>query len=62
MQAYLVPNLLKKFYGGPPVVAQFATNARYKWESWRGSEYAPVILADAGIINVMKSDHPVLDS
>lgn len=61
-EAYLVPNLLKKFHGGAPVVAQFATHQPSKWEAFRGSEYAPSILADAGIVNVLKSDHPVLDS
>jgi hypothetical protein len=47
-EAYLTPDLLKRYFGGPPAVAQFATHARYKWESWRGSEYAPLILAEAG--------------
>ena len=47
-EAYLTPSLLKRFFGGAPSVAQFATHARYKWESWRGSEFAPIILADAG--------------
>ncbi|KAL7413707.1 hypothetical protein BDY24DRAFT_340073 [Mrakia frigida] len=61
-EAYLVPSLLKKAFGGPPAVAQFATHARYKLESWRGSEYAPLALANAGLTNIMKSDHPVLDS
>jgi imidazolonepropionase-like amidohydrolase len=57
-----VPELLKKMHGGPPVVAQFATHSNYKLESARGSEYAPKILADAGITSTLKSDHPVLDS
>lgn len=48
LQAYLVPDLLKKYYGGAPAVAQFAVTARYKWESMRGSEFATTILADAG--------------
>ncbi|THH28657.1 hypothetical protein EUX98_g5540 [Antrodiella citrinella] len=61
-ETYLVPDTLKSAYGGAPVAALFATNMRYKRESWRGSEYAPKILADAGIRVVMKSDHPVLDS
>ena len=39
----------------------FATNARYKREAYRGSEFAPRILAEQGIEVVMKSDHPVLD-
>ncbi|KAG7093103.1 hypothetical protein E1B28_009389 [Marasmius oreades] len=61
-EAYLVPELLKKAYGHTPVVAMFATNGRYKRESYRGSEYAPKVLSDNGIEVVMKSDHPVLNS
>ncbi|KAF8630669.1 hypothetical protein AX15_002817 [Amanita polypyramis BW_CC] len=61
-ETYLVPNLLKKAYGHPPAVALFATNARYKREAYRGSEFAPRILADNGLQVVMKSDHPVLNS
>ncbi|KAL1759392.1 hypothetical protein FB107DRAFT_205135 [Schizophyllum commune] len=61
-ETYLVPDLLKKMYGGPPAVALFATNARYKREAYRGSEFAPRILAENGINVVMKSDHPVLNS
>jgi len=62
-ETYLVPDLLKQAWGPvPPAVALFATNARYKRESYRGSEFAPKILADAGIQVNMKSDHPVLDS
>ncbi|KAJ3740867.1 hypothetical protein DFH05DRAFT_1528666 [Lentinula detonsa] len=63
-ETYLVPDLLKKAYvlGHTPAVALFATKARYKRESYRGSEFAPRILADNGIRVVMKSDHPVIDS
>lgn len=62
-ETYLVPELLKQAWGPvPPAVALFATNARYKREAYRGSEFAPKILADAGINVNMKSDHPVLDS
>jgi imidazolonepropionase-like amidohydrolase len=62
-ETYLVPDLLKQAWGPvPPAVALFATNARYKRESYRGSEFAPKILADAGIEVNMKSDHPVLNS
>ncbi|KAG6821570.1 hypothetical protein H0H93_000079 [Arthromyces matolae] len=60
--AWLVPSLLKKARGGIPAVALFATNHRYKRESYRGSEFAPRVLADEGIPVVMKSDHPVLNS
>ncbi|TFK25665.1 composite domain of metallo-dependent hydrolase [Coprinopsis marcescibilis] len=61
-ETYLVPDLLKKAYGGPPAIALFATNARYKREAYRGSEFAPKILTDNGLKVVMKSDHPVLNS
>ncbi|WVQ81918.1 hypothetical protein IAT38_004045 [Cryptococcus sp. DSM 104549] len=62
-ETYLVPDLLKQAWGPvPPAVAIFATNARYKREAYRGTEYAPKILADSGLSVIMKSDHPVLDS
>ncbi|KAJ7669296.1 carbohydrate esterase family 9 protein [Mycena polygramma] len=61
-ETYLVPDLIKKAYGHPPAVAIFATVARYKRESYRGSEFAPRILADNGLDVVMKSDHPVINS
>ncbi|KAL0956502.1 hypothetical protein HGRIS_002646 [Hohenbuehelia grisea] len=61
-EAYLVPDLLKKAYGHPPAVALFATAGRYKREAYRGSEYAPRILADKGVSVIMKSDHPLSDS
>ncbi|KAF9259723.1 carbohydrate esterase family 9 protein [Marasmius fiardii PR-910] len=60
--AYLVPDLLKKTYGPTPIVALFATGARWKRESYLGSEYAPKVLSDNGIEIVMKSDHPVFNS
>ncbi|PPQ64627.1 hypothetical protein CVT24_008364 [Panaeolus cyanescens] len=61
-EAYLVPNTLKRTWGGIPAVALFATNYRYKRESYRGSEFAPRVLADEGIPVIMKSDHPVINS
>ncbi|KAK7051210.1 hypothetical protein VNI00_004710 [Paramarasmius palmivorus] len=61
-EAYLVPDLLKKAYGHTPAVAMFATTARYKREAYRGSEFAPRILADQGVDVVMKSDHPLTNS
>lgn len=42
------------FAGHPPGIALFATNARYKREAYRGSEFAPRILADNGLRVVMK--------
>ncbi|KXN85387.1 hypothetical protein AN958_11487 [Leucoagaricus sp. SymC.cos] len=61
-ETYLVPELLKKAYGHTPGIALFATNARYKREAYRGSEFAPRILADNGFQVVMKSDHNVMNS
>ncbi|KAI0748925.1 composite domain of metallo-dependent hydrolase [Fomes fomentarius] len=61
-ETYLAPDTLKSAYGHPPAVALFATQARYKREAYRGSEFAPRILADHGLQVVMKSDHPVLNS
>ncbi|KAI5480118.1 hypothetical protein MNV49_001778 [Pseudohyphozyma bogoriensis] len=61
-EAWLVPDLLKQAYGTTPAVAIFATNARYKREAWRGTEYAAKILSENNITVIMKSDHPVLDS
>ncbi|WVW85777.1 hypothetical protein I302_107815 [Kwoniella bestiolae CBS 10118] len=62
-ETYLVPDLLKQAWGPePPAVAIFSTNARYKREAYRGSEFAAKILADEGLKVIMKSDHPVLDS
>ncbi|EIW82936.1 carbohydrate esterase family 9 protein [Coniophora puteana RWD-64-598 SS2] len=61
-EAYLVPDLLKTGYGHPPAVALFATDARYKREAYRSSEFAPRVLAQHGIQVAMKSDHPVQNS
>ncbi|KAL0056647.1 hypothetical protein AAF712_016747 [Marasmius tenuissimus] len=58
-EAFLVPDLLKKTYGHPPIVAMFATNARVKREAYRASEFAPKVLSENGI---GVSDHPVLNS
>ncbi len=41
--------------GKPPAIALFATGARYKREAYRGSEFAPRILADNGLNVVMKA-------
>lgn len=40
--------------GTTPAVALFSTNARYKREAYRGSEFAPSILAENGLRVVMK--------
>ncbi|KAF9029564.1 composite domain of metallo-dependent hydrolase [Hymenopellis radicata] len=57
-ETYLVPDLLKKAYGTLPLPSV----ARYKREAYRGSEFAPKILAENGIKVVMKSDHPLTNS
>ncbi|KIM83388.1 hypothetical protein PILCRDRAFT_69640 [Piloderma croceum F 1598] len=61
-EAWLVPDLLKRVWGSPPVIALFATNHRYKRESFRGSEFAARVLADNNISVVMQSYHPTLNS
>ncbi|KAL5507656.1 hypothetical protein ACEPAH_7112 [Sanghuangporus vaninii] len=62
-ETYLVPDLIKKAYGHIPGSALFATQARYKREAYRGSEFAPRILAEHGISVAMKvSLHPILNS
>ena len=42
------------YLGHVPASAMFATNARFKRESFRASEFAPRILADNGLPVVMK--------
>ena len=41
-------------WGGTPTVAMFAEVHRYKRESFRGTGFAPRVLADNGIPVVMK--------
>ncbi|KAH9482556.1 hypothetical protein JR316_0004656 [Psilocybe cubensis] len=61
-EAWLIPKVLKRMWGGIPSIALFATNYRYKREAYRGSEFAARVLADEGIPVIMKSDHPVINS
>ncbi|KAF9242017.1 hypothetical protein BU15DRAFT_44398 [Melanogaster broomeanus] len=61
-ETYLVPDLLKKTWGGVPSIALFAANFRKKREAYRGSEFAPRVLASHGIPVVMKANHPVVNS
>ncbi|KAL1674796.1 hypothetical protein EV122DRAFT_219970 [Schizophyllum commune] len=61
-ETYLVPDVLKRTYGGAPASAVFATFARYKREAYRHSEFAPKILHDNGLKVVMKTDHPAIVS
>jgi hypothetical protein len=58
----LTKPVLQTAYGGAPAAAVFAVKARYKRESYRGSEFAPKILHEAGIRVILKSDHPVINS
>ena len=57
-QYVLLPTLLADSQagipGGAPAAALFATKARYKRESFRGSEFAPRVLAENGIRVVLK--------
>lgn len=41
-------------WGGTPAIAIFASNHRYKRESYRGSNFAPRVLADNEIPVVLK--------
>ncbi|KAJ7240322.1 carbohydrate esterase family 9 protein [Mycena haematopus] len=61
-EAWLAPELVNRTWGDTPSIALFATNYRYDWNSYRGSEFAPRVLADAGIPVVMKSAHPTVNS
>ncbi|KAJ4473612.1 carbohydrate esterase family 9 protein [Lentinula aciculospora] len=70
-ETYLVPEVLKRTYGGPPVSAIFSGFSRYKRESYRFSEFAAKILTENGLIVVMKawdilhvvqSDHAAINS
>ncbi|KAK4247256.1 hypothetical protein C7999DRAFT_14706 [Corynascus novoguineensis] len=62
-QTYLVPEILKRAYGGePPASALFADNMWYKAEANTASEYAGKILYDAGLTPIYVSDNPVLNA
>ncbi|KXN89583.1 hypothetical protein AN958_05450 [Leucoagaricus sp. SymC.cos] len=61
-EAYLIPEVLKRTYGGTPAVAILATMHRNKRESYRGSEFAARVLADHKIPVIMKTDHPLINS
>lgn len=62
-QTYLVPEILKRAYGGdPPASAIFATNMWYKAEAYVGSEHAGKHLWDAGLTPIYVSDNPVLNA
>ncbi|KAF7549123.1 hypothetical protein G7Z17_g6608 [Cylindrodendrum hubeiense] len=62
-QTYLVPEILKRTWGGrPPASALFADNMYYKTESYIGSEYAGRILYENNLTTVYVSDNPVLNA
>lgn len=62
-QTYLVPEILKRAYGGrPPAAALFADNMYYKAEAYVASERAGKILYENGITPVYVSDNPVLNA
>lgn len=62
-QTFLVPEILKRTWGGrPPASAIFATNMYYKAEAYIGSEYAGKFLYEEGLTTVYVSDNPVLNA
>ncbi|KAG9253751.1 family 9 carbohydrate esterase [Emericellopsis atlantica] len=62
-QTYLVPDILKRTWGGRfPSSALFADNMYYKTESYIGSKQAGKTLYDAGLTPVYVSDNPVLNA
>ncbi|KAF9920078.1 hypothetical protein FBU30_010136 [Linnemannia zychae] len=62
LDAYRIPEVLKRTFQGVPTVATFAGKYGYKKEAFQSSVDGPKILAEAGIPVAMKSDHPVLNS
>ena len=62
-QTYLVPETLKRAWGGrPPAAALFADNMYYKVEAYTASEQAGKVLYENGITPVYVSDNPVLNA
>ncbi|KAG9694525.1 amidohydrolase, partial [Aureobasidium melanogenum] len=61
-QTYLVPDVLKRAYGGTPAAALFGDNMYYKVESYTASEQSGKILYENGITPVYVSDNPVINS
>ncbi|KAF9364872.1 hypothetical protein BGX34_000099 [Mortierella sp. NVP85] len=62
LDAYRIPDILKRAYKNVPAVATFAGKFGYKKEAFQSSVNSPRILLDAGIAVAMKSDHPILNS
>ncbi|GAB1317980.1 Carbohydrate esterase family 9 protein [Madurella fahalii] len=62
-QAYLVPEILKRAYGGEyPASAIYADVMWYKAEANTASEYAGKILYDNGLTPIYVSDNPLLNA
>ncbi|KAF2501555.1 amidohydrolase family protein [Lophium mytilinum] len=61
-QTFLVPEVLKRTYGGTPAAALFADNMYYKVEAYTASEQAGKILYANGITPTYVSDNPVLNA
>lgn len=61
-QTYLVPEVLKRAWGGAPAAALFADNMYYKVEAYTASEQAGKVLYENGLTPVYVSDNPVLNS
>ena len=61
-QTYLVPEILKRAWGGAPAAALFADNMYYKVESYTASEQAGKILYENGLTPVYVSYNPVLNA
>lgn len=61
-QTYLVPEILKRTWGGTPAAALFADNMYYKVEAYTASERAGAILYAHNITPTYVSDNPVLNS
>lgn len=62
-QTYLVPEILRRTWGGrPPSSAIFADNMYYKTEAYIGSEFAGKFLYDEGLTPIYVSDNPVLSA
>ncbi|KAK1757110.1 hypothetical protein QBC47DRAFT_378423 [Echria macrotheca] len=62
-QTYMVPDVLKRAYGGePPASALFSESMWYKAEAFFASEHAGKYLWDNGLTPIYVSDNPVLNA
>ncbi|KAJ4352189.1 uncharacterized protein N0V89_007536 [Didymosphaeria variabile] len=61
-QTFLVPEVLKRAWGGTPAAALFADNMYYKVEAYTASERAGAHLYAHNITPTYVSDNPVLNS